>query len=123
MSKILLGLLAGLIATPAEATDPFGLIFVYATDCRASQRFSLSVKTVADHYAISVLPVSVNNARFGEWPDTVPDTGQIQALDISRVPYLALYDNRSGALIPITSRYLPAAQLEQLIAETLEAIQ
>ncbi|MFQ5534338.1 MAG: conjugal transfer protein TraF [Sphingomonadales bacterium] len=109
-----------LLATPVQAGEGFGLIFVYRTDCAASRAFSRSVKAVADHYGTAVLPVSQDNARFAEWPDTIPDVGQSETLNITRVPFLALFDPASGAIAPITNRYLPPAQLEQRIAQTLE---
>ncbi len=111
-----------LLATPVQASDEFGLIFVYRTDCAASRAFSYSVKAVADRYAMAVLPVSQNNAHFEEWPNTIPDNGQSQALRITRVPFLALFDKTSGAIAPITNRYLPPAQLEQRIAQTLKVL-
>jgi len=111
-----------LLVTPVQAGEDFGLIFVYRTDCAASRAFSQSLKAVADHYAVAVLPVSQDDARLKEWPNTIPDNGQSQALQISRVPFLALYDQNSGAIAPITNRYLPPAQLEQRIAQTLEQL-
>ncbi len=111
-----------LLATPVQAGEQFGLIFVYRTDCAASRAFSLSLKAVADHYGTAVLPVSQDNAQFAEWPGTIPDNGQSKNLNITRVPFLALYDQTSGAIAPITNRYLPPAQLEQRIAKTLKAL-
>jgi len=111
-----------LFVTPVKAGDEFGLIFVYRTDCAASRAFSRSLKAVADHYGTAVLPVSQDNARFVEWPNTIPDMGQSQNLNITRVPFLALYDQTSGAIAPITNRYLPPAKLEQRIAQTLEQL-
>jgi len=111
-----------LLVTPVQAGEQFGLIFVYRTDCAASRAFSRSVKAVADHYGTTVLPVTQNSSRFAEWPGTIPDNGQSQNLNISRVPFLALYDPTSGAIAPITNRYLPPAQLEQRIAKTLKAL-
>ncbi len=109
-----------LMATPTQAGERFGLIFIYRTDCAASRAFSRSLKAVANHYGIAVLPVSQNNTRLAEWPDTIPDKGQSQNLRVTRVPFLALFDSTSGAIAPITNRYLPPAQLEQRIAKTLE---
>ncbi len=111
-----------LLVTPVQANENFGLIFVYRTDCAASRAFSLSLKAVADHYGTAVLPVSQDNGRFAEWPGTIPDNGQSQNLNITRVPFLALFDKTSGAIAPITNRYLPPAQLEQRIAQTLKAL-
>jgi|GEM_PF-2910908 len=111
-----------LLASPAQASEQFGLIFVYRIDCAASRAFSTSLKTVTDHYRMTVLPVSLDEHRFTEWPGTVRDRGQAQALGIDRVPFLALFDQTTGALAPITSRYLPPARLEQRIAATLETL-
>ncbi|MBL4614416.1 MAG: conjugal transfer protein TraF [Magnetovibrio sp.] len=111
-----------LLVTPVQAGERFGLIFVYRTDCAASRAFSYALKAVADQYGTAVLPVSQDSARFKEWPNTIPDNGQSQNLNITRVPFLALYDEKTGALAPITSRYLPPAQLEQRIAQTLKVL-
>ncbi len=111
-----------LLATPVQAGEDFGLIFVYRTDCAASRAFSQVVKAVADHYGTAVLPVSQDNARFAEWPNTIADNGQSQNLNITRVPFLAVFYPASGAIAPITNRYLPPAQLEQRIAQTLEQL-
>ncbi|MCP4547089.1 MAG: conjugal transfer protein TraF, partial [bacterium] len=115
-------LLLCLSGSPALADESFGLIFVYRTDCPASRAFSRSLKAVADRYGTAVLPVSQNNARLEEWPGTIPDNGQSLSLGITRVPFLALYDRGSGTLEPVSSRYLPPAQLERRIAATLEQI-
>ncbi len=111
-----------LLVTPVQASEDFGLIFVYRTDCAASRAFSLSLKAVADHYGVAVLPVSQDDARLKEWPNTIPDNGQSKNLNIIRVPFLALFDKASGAIALITNRYLPPAQLEQRIAKTLEQL-
>ncbi len=122
MDKVLWGFVLCLIVTPVNADEQYGLIFVYRTDCQASRAFSKSVKTIQDHYGIAVLPVSQNNARFEQWPNTIPDQGQSIKLNITRVPFLAVYDKKTGALAPITNRYLPPAKLEQRIANTLETL-
>ena len=111
-----------LLATPAKASEQIGLIFVYRSDCAASRAFSTSLKTVTDHYRMTVLPVSLDERRFAEWPGTVRDRGQAQTLGIDRVPFLALFDQNTGALAPITSRYLPPVHLERRIAATLETL-
>jgi hypothetical protein len=111
-----------LLATPAQANDRLGLIFVYRSDCAASRAFSASLKAVTDHYRMAVLPVSLDDRRFAEWPGTIHDHGQAQTLGIDRVPFLALFDQTTGALAPITSRYLPPTHLEQRIFQTLEVL-
>ncbi|PIW27238.1 MAG: hypothetical protein COW30_11005 [Rhodospirillales bacterium CG15_BIG_FIL_POST_REV_8_21_14_020_66_15] len=111
-----------LLAMPVQASEQLGLIFVYRSDCAASRAFSASLKAVTDHYHMAVLPVSLDDRRFTEWPGTVRNHGQAQALGIERVPFLALFDQTTGALAPIASRYLPPAHLEQRIAQTLEVL-
>jgi len=111
-----------LLATPVQASEQIGLIFVYRSDCAASRAFSSSLKAVTDQYRMVVLPVSLDDRRFSEWPGTIQDHGQAQALGIERVPFLAIFDQTTGALAPITSRYLPPAHLEQRIAQTLEVL-
>ncbi len=123
MTTKALALALSLLATPVQAGEPFGLIFVYRTDCPASRAFSRSLKSVADHYGMTVLPVSQDDARFMEWPGTIADNGQSLSLGITRVPFLALYDPGAGTLQPVSSRYLPPAQLERRIAATLEQLQ
>ncbi|NKB55056.1 MAG: hypothetical protein GKS00_01860 [Alphaproteobacteria bacterium] len=110
-----------LMAAPVRAEDGYGLIFVYRTDCAASGALSRSLKAVADRYAMAVLPVSLDGARFAEWPGTIPDRGQAHGLGIARVPFLALYDARTATLTPIAAGHLPPAQLEARIAATLKA--
>lgn len=111
-----------LFVTPARADDRYGLIFVYRTDCPASRAFSYSLKAVAEHYTMAVLAVSQDTARFEEWPQTRPDAGQSARLNITRVPYLALFDQKFGRLAPVTVRYLTPAQLEQRLANILETL-
>lgn len=111
-----------LLAMPVQASEQLGLIFVYRSDCAASRAFSSSLKAVTDHYHMAVLPVSLDDRRFTEWPGTIQDRGQAQTLGIERVPFLALFDQTTGALAPITSRYLPPAHLERRIAATLEQL-
>lgn len=111
-----------LLAMPVQASEQLGLIFVYRSDCAASRAFSASLKAVADQYRMAVLPVSLDDRRLAEWPGTIQDRGQAQTLGIERVPFLALFDQTTGALAPITSRYLPPAHLERRIAATLEQL-
>ncbi|WP_210431982.1 conjugal transfer protein TraF [Iodidimonas gelatinilytica] len=116
-----ISLMLCLLAVPAQASEQVGLIFVYRSDCAASRAFSTSLKAVTDHYRLAVLPVTLDDRRFAEWPGTVRDHGQAQTLGIERVPFLALFDPTTGALAPITSRYLPPAHLERRIAAAIEA--
>ncbi|MBF0248437.1 MAG: conjugal transfer protein TraF [Alphaproteobacteria bacterium] len=116
-----ISLMLCLLATPVQASEQLGLIFVYRSDCAASRAFSSSLKAVADQYRMDVLPVSLDDRRFAEWPGTIQDHGQAQTLGIERVPFLALFDQTTGALAPITSRYLPPAHLERRIAAAIEA--
>jgi len=117
-----ISLMLCLLATPVQASEQLGLIFVYRSDCAASRAFSSSLKVVTDHYRMAVLPVSLDDRRLAEWPGTIQDRGQAQTLGIERVPFLALFDQTTGALALIASRYLPPAHLEQRIAQTLEVL-
>jgi len=120
MTIKMLILLLCLLNLPAHASDRFGLIFIYHTDCTASQAFSHSIKAVTDHYKMDVLPISQNHMRFEEWPQTIPDQGQSKHLNITRVPYLALFDAQNQSIQPITNTYMSAFHLEQHIATLLE---
>jgi len=122
MTIRLLPLLLFFVSLSANASDRYGLIFIYHTDCTVSRTFSRSLKAVTDHYKMGVLPVSQNNARFEEWPQTIPDQGQSKRLNITHVPFLALFDTHNKSILPITSTYMSAFHLEQRIGTLLEQL-
>ncbi len=90
-------------AVMASLSERYGLFFFYSSSCGACEVFSPIVKSLADKYHLSVLPVSMDGGANPAFPRFVVNHGQYakMGLEGGQVPALVLFDTYLKKPIPI----------------------
>ena len=90
-------------ATIAALSERYGLFFFYSASCGACEVFSPVVRSLADKYHLSVLPVSMDGGPNPAFPRFVVNHGQYEKMGLEggQVPALVLFDTYLKKPIPI----------------------
>jgi conjugal transfer pilus assembly protein TraF len=90
-------------ATIAALSERYGLFFFYSASCGACEVFSPVVRSLADKYHLSVLPVSMDGGPNPAFPRYVVNHGQYEKMGLEgdQVPALVLFDTWLKKPIPI----------------------
>ena len=90
-------------ATIATLSERYGLFFFYSGSCGACEVFSPVVRSLADKYHLSVLPVSMDGGANPAFPRFVVNRGQYEKMGLEggQVPALVLFDTYLKKPIPI----------------------
>ena len=78
-----------------------GLYFFFRSTCPYCQRFAPILKSFADHYQITILPISLDGIGLPEFPQFKTDQGQAQKFNVTVEPSLFLVDPKAGKAIPV----------------------
>ena len=90
-------------ATIAALSERYGLFFFYSASCGACEVFSPIVRSLADKYHLSVLPISMDGGPTRAFPRYVVNHGQYEKMGLEggQVPALVLFDTYLKKPIPI----------------------
>jgi conjugal transfer pilus assembly protein TraF len=90
-------------AVMANLSARYGLFFFYSASCGACEVFSPIVRSLADKYHLSVLPVSMDGGPNKSFPRFAVNRGQYEKMGLSggQVPALVLFDTYLKKPIPI----------------------
>lgn len=90
-------------ATIATLSERYGLFFFYSGSCGACEVFSPVVRSLADKYHLSVLPVSMDGGANPAFPRFVVNHGQYEKMGLEggQVPALVLFDTYLKKPIPV----------------------
>ena len=90
-------------ATIAGLSERYGLFLFYSASCGACEIFSPIVRSLADKYHLSVLPVSMDGGPNPAFPRFVVNHGQYEKMGLEggQVPALVLFDTYLKKPIPI----------------------
>jgi len=90
-------------ATMAALSERYGLFFFYSASCGACEVFSPVVRSLADKYHLSVLPVSMDGGPNPAFSHYVVNHGQYEKMGLEggQVPALVLFDTTLKKPIPI----------------------
>jgi len=86
-----------------DLKDKYGVFFIYESSCVYCQRYSPILKGWAKRYGIDVLPITADGIALPEWPESVPDRGQILQMGLEGKPFpmTVLFDVKNRQAIPI----------------------
>jgi conjugal transfer pilus assembly protein TraF len=89
--------------TMASLGDRYGVFYFYSSSCQACEIFSPILKSVADKYALTVMPISMDGGPNTVFPNYLVDTGQYKAMGLEgqNVPALVLFDTVTKRPMPI----------------------
>jgi conjugal transfer pilus assembly protein TraF len=84
-------------------SERYGLFFFYSASCGACEVFSPVVRSLADKYHLSVLPVSMDGGPNKSFPHFAVNHGQYEKMGLQggQVPALVLFDTYLKKPIPI----------------------
>ena len=90
-------------ATVAGLSERYGLFLFYSASCGACEIFSPIVRSLADKYHLSVLPVSMDGGPNPAFSRFVVNHGQYEKMGLEggQVPALVLFDTYLKKPIPI----------------------
>lgn len=105
------------VGVMASLAQRYGVFYFYSSGCGACEVFSPILKSVADQYGLSILPVSMDGGPTPGFPNFVVDTGQYRkmGLDGGQVPALVLFDTQTKQPIPIGYGVMSADEMMQRI--------
>ncbi|MBB4860542.1 conjugal transfer pilus assembly protein TraF [Novosphingobium chloroacetimidivorans] len=95
----------------------YGLFYFFSSSCGACEVFSPILKSLADQYSMSVLPVSMDGGPNSAFPSFVTNTGQYERMGLNggQVPALVLFDSVTKQPIPIGYGVMSADEVMQRI--------
>lgn len=79
-----------------------GLFFFYRSTCPYCKRFAPILKTFAEHYGITIVPITMDGIPLPEFPDSKRDSGQSAKFNVEVTPSLF-------AVNPYTQKAYPVA--------------
>jgi len=83
------------VAAIQQLSREYGLFFFYRGNDALDSQLASVVSQFSEQYGIALVPVSMDGARSPSLPNTRPDSGQAQAMNITTLP--ALYLVKPGA--------------------------
>ncbi|VWX49862.1 conjugal transfer protein TraF [Novosphingobium sp. 9U] len=101
----------------ASLSQRYGLFYFYSASCGACEVFSPILKSVADQYAMSILPVSMDGGPNSAFSEYVTNSGQYERMGLSggQVPALVLFDSVTKQPIPVGYGVMSADEIMQRI--------
>lgn len=81
----------------------YGVFFFFSSTCGACESFGPILRSLSDHYHMTILPVSLDGGANSAFPNYVVDKGQYQKMGLSggQVPALVLFDTVTKKPMPI----------------------
>jgi len=96
--------------------DRYGMFYFGAGDCDFCTVYEQILGGFADRYGLTILPVSVDGAPLQGFEAYQVDTGQRARMGLAEVtPALALFDTRTGEVVPVGYGLLTISELEYRI--------
>ncbi len=93
----------------------YGLFFFFRKECAYCHAFAPVVKSFAQAYGWSVLPISLDGGTLPEFPKAKRDNGIAEKLQITHVPALIALHPKSGKLIPLAYGMTSMSEIEQRV--------
>ena len=98
--------------TIRSLSKTYGLIYFFKSNCPYCTGFAPIVKMFAEKYNWNVMAISLDGSPSDVFPESRPDNGIAQALDIKSVPALIAYNGEANDVIPISYAMTSLDQLE-----------
>ena len=85
----------------AKLSQTHGLFYIFKSDCRYCHAFAATVKSFANKYNWSLIPITLDGKKIPEFPDARADNGMVGKLKVSAVPALIMVEPRANKIFPI----------------------
>ena len=101
-----------------------GLFFIFKESCPYCHAFAPVVKEFAQEYGFEVKAISRDGAKLKEFPDTVPDNGIIQKINVKGIyPSLFLAHPPTSHVIPVAWGMTTPVQLLENFSTIIKALE
>jgi len=98
-----------------KLASEYGLFFFFRKNCPYCHGFAPIVKSFAETYGWSLLPVSLDGGTLPEFPHAKKDNGIAESLGVSHVPALIALHPKSGKFIPLAYGMVSISEIEERV--------
>jgi len=85
----------------AKLSQTHGLFYIFTSNCLYCHSFAPTVKSFANKYGWSLIPITLDGKATDEFPDARTDNGMANRLKISAVPALIMVKPKANKIFPI----------------------
>jgi len=105
-----------------ELHKRYGIFFIYKSTCPYCHSYSPIIKAFAERYNLTIIPITLDGIKLGEFPNSLTENGQLKTLGITNitVPATLIYDNQNKQIIPIGYGTLTQDELTSRILKLLK---
>jgi len=94
-----------------------GLFFFYHSTCPYCQRFAPIVKSFAERYGVTVIPITTDGVSLPEFPNSFIDQGQKETFHVTVEPSLFAVNPYSHQAYPVSYGLISEADLKKRILD------
>jgi len=95
-----------------------GLFFFYKQSCPYCARFAPIVKSFAEDYGLTVIPIALDGAILPEFPDSKKDQGQAKQFGVKQTPALFAVNPKTEQAFPVAYGLISEATLRERLADS-----
>ena len=85
----------------AKLSQTHGLFFIFKSDCAYCHAFAATVKSFANQYNWSLIPITLDGKTIAEFPEARADNGLARTLKVNAVPALLMIEPKANKILPI----------------------
>ena len=85
----------------AKLSQTHGLFFIFKSDCAYCHTFATTVKSFANQYNWSLIPITLDGKTIAEFPEARADNGLARKLKVNAVPALLMIEPKANKIFPI----------------------
>ena len=84
-----------------KLSQTHGLFFIFKSECAYCHAFATTVKSFANKYNWSLIPITLDGKTIAEFPEARSDNGMAHKLKVNAVPALLMIEPKSNKILPI----------------------
>ena len=100
-----------------QLAEESGLFFFYHSTCPYCQRFAPIVKTFAEKFHLTVIPITTDGSSLPEFPNSYRDQGQAKTFHVKVEPSLFAVNPYTKKAYPISYGLISESELRQRILD------
>lgn len=85
----------------AKLSQTHGLFFIFKSECAYCHAFASTVKSFANKYNWSLIPITLDGKTIAEFPEARADNGMAHKLKVNAVPALLMIEPKTNKILPI----------------------
>ena len=93
----------------------YGLVYFFSSTCPVCKQFSPLLRELTDRYHLNIRAVSTDGGAIPEFRGAKIDRGEAQALAVSVVPTVFLFNTKTKEFIPVGSGFMSESDIKKRI--------